>query len=159
MARDDPQINIRMPAGLKSRLERQAAMNKRSATAEIVDRLHRSFRENKEPPKLVVRLEVLREGPAIEVPVLEFFRSMSKTLRDQIAQQLVEASADRADDRLEEDRRLQSVIEDGPESDAIVEKAAEETKKALRERSERLNKNAQERYRKRQSVDNDKPNE
>ncbi|MGQ3674254.1 Arc family DNA-binding protein [Xanthobacter sp. TB0139] len=36
MAREDPQVNIRMPALLKARLEARARENNRSLTAEIV---------------------------------------------------------------------------------------------------------------------------
>ncbi|MGF6781119.1 Arc family DNA-binding protein [Paraburkholderia sp. GAS334] len=43
MARDEPQINLRMPADLKARLERAASDNRRSTTAEIMARLEESF--------------------------------------------------------------------------------------------------------------------
>lgn len=43
MARDEPQINLRVPAALKERLEEASAQNKRSLTAEIVARLEESF--------------------------------------------------------------------------------------------------------------------
>jgi hypothetical protein len=43
MARDEPQINLRMPADLKVRLERAASENRRSTTAEIMARLEESF--------------------------------------------------------------------------------------------------------------------
>ncbi len=43
MARGDPQINMRIPAKLKELLEEAAWFNRRSVTAEVVDRLERSF--------------------------------------------------------------------------------------------------------------------
>ena len=46
MSRNDPQVNFRMPAELKSRLEEAAAQNKRSTTAEIVARLEASFQKS-----------------------------------------------------------------------------------------------------------------
>lgn len=46
MARDDPQINLRIPGALKDRLDDASAQNKRSLTAEVVARLEESFRES-----------------------------------------------------------------------------------------------------------------
>lgn len=43
MARDDPQVNFRMPAELKSRLEQAAQASGRSLTQEIVRRLEQSL--------------------------------------------------------------------------------------------------------------------
>lgn len=37
--RDDPQLRVRIPAELKNKLEEKARLNKRTFTAEIVDRL------------------------------------------------------------------------------------------------------------------------
>lgn len=153
MARDDPQINIRLPAGLKDRLERSAAINNRSTTAEIVERLNRSFHEQKLPPKLIVRLEVLRQGPAIDVPVLDFFRSMSQTLRDQISAQLAE---DREARRIERagivaDTTLEPPADWAEDDDAVVEKAA---KDVAEQRAARMRRAA----RKREAKD-DEPDE
>lgn len=39
MSRSDPQFNLRIPAELKLSIEEAAQRNKRSATAEIIDRL------------------------------------------------------------------------------------------------------------------------
>lgn len=46
MARTDPQLNLRLPAELKDMLDEAAVKNKRSVTAETVDRLQTSFGEN-----------------------------------------------------------------------------------------------------------------
>ncbi|HBO3290780.1 Arc family DNA-binding protein [Pseudomonas aeruginosa] len=43
MSRSDPQVNFRMPAELKEKLEQAAAANHRSITAELVSRLQDSF--------------------------------------------------------------------------------------------------------------------
>ncbi|ELZ3403972.1 Arc family DNA-binding protein [Acinetobacter baumannii] len=43
MARTDPQINIRVPAELKKKLETLALENNRSLNAEVVTRLESSF--------------------------------------------------------------------------------------------------------------------
>lgn len=43
MARNDPQVNIRLPFELKAALDEEARKNGRSTTAEIVDRLQASF--------------------------------------------------------------------------------------------------------------------
>ena len=43
MARDEPQINLRIPADLKERIDQAADGNKRSMTAEIVARLEQTF--------------------------------------------------------------------------------------------------------------------
>lgn len=43
MARNDPQVNIRLPAGLKAELDKAAEKAGRSLTAEIVQRLEESF--------------------------------------------------------------------------------------------------------------------
>lgn len=37
--RDDPQLRVRIPSELKNKLEEKARLNKRTLTAEIVDRL------------------------------------------------------------------------------------------------------------------------
>lgn len=49
MARTDPQVNIRMPARLKERLESARDESKRSLNSEIVERLERSLESGDEP--------------------------------------------------------------------------------------------------------------
>ncbi len=46
MARDDPQMNFRIPAALKDELAKAAATNRRTLTAEMVSRLQASFEAN-----------------------------------------------------------------------------------------------------------------
>lgn len=48
MARTDPQVNFRMPADLKSRLEDAAKQHGRSVTQEIIARLEASLRPAEE---------------------------------------------------------------------------------------------------------------
>lgn len=43
MARNEPQVNLRMPEALKADLEAAAVKNKRSLTAEIIARLEASL--------------------------------------------------------------------------------------------------------------------
>lgn len=43
MARTDPQLNLRLPGPLKAGIEDAARVNNRTITAEVVDRLNRSF--------------------------------------------------------------------------------------------------------------------
>lgn len=43
MARNDPQVNLRMPEGLKEKLQAASDENGRSLTAEIIQRLAASF--------------------------------------------------------------------------------------------------------------------
>ena len=44
MARNDPQMNLRVPVELKEKIERAAFENNRTITAEAVARLEESFR-------------------------------------------------------------------------------------------------------------------
>lgn len=46
MARNDPQVNFRIPQELKDKLEQAAKDSGRSITAELVTRLERSFDES-----------------------------------------------------------------------------------------------------------------
>ncbi len=50
MARTDPQVNFRMPADLKERLENAAKKHGRSVTQEIIQRLEHSFNQWKTGP-------------------------------------------------------------------------------------------------------------
>lgn len=54
MARDDPQFRIRLPAELKSRIEKLAASNHRSLNAEIVVRLESSLQT---PSRIAISIE------------------------------------------------------------------------------------------------------
>lgn len=54
MARDDPQINLRIPAALKERLDEASVQSKRSLTAEVVARLEESFDAGSSKPRTTV---------------------------------------------------------------------------------------------------------
>lgn len=43
MARNDPQVNLRIPASLKAKIDEAAELNVRSMNAEIVSRLEMTF--------------------------------------------------------------------------------------------------------------------
>lgn len=63
MARTDPQVNFRIPAELKAKLEQAAHENGRSITNELVARLEASF-DNDQPSKegLEQRLKDLEQA-------------------------------------------------------------------------------------------------
>ncbi|WP_038188361.1 Arc family DNA-binding protein [Xenorhabdus bovienii] len=46
MSREDPQLRVRIPAGLKETLEQKAKENKRTLTAEIVSRLEETTKHD-----------------------------------------------------------------------------------------------------------------
>ena len=52
MARNDPQMNLRIPVTLKEQIEDAAAENNRTLTAEVVKRLQQSFAEQNNSPSL-----------------------------------------------------------------------------------------------------------
>lgn len=59
MARNDPQINVRLPVELKERLEEEAKSNNRSFKAEVVARLQASFEDNFGDAVLLERIREL----------------------------------------------------------------------------------------------------
>ncbi|MCU4483566.1 Arc family DNA-binding protein [Acinetobacter ursingii] len=68
MARNDPQMNLRVPVDLKEKVEKAAFENGRTITAEAVYRLEQSFNSTQENIQLVkmmgdlmVRLERLEQ--------------------------------------------------------------------------------------------------
>ena len=46
MARNDPQMNLRVPVGLKEKIEKAAFENNRTITAEAISRLEQSFSQS-----------------------------------------------------------------------------------------------------------------
>lgn len=52
MARTDPQLNLRLPAELKDKLEEAATKNNRTLTSETVDRLIASFEQPANPAEI-----------------------------------------------------------------------------------------------------------
>lgn len=66
MARSDPQMNFRIPAELKERLEVAAKNNNRSLTSELVSRLEASLDSSNTHDKLdeiIARLKALNDKP------------------------------------------------------------------------------------------------
>ena len=78
MARDDPQINLRIPADLKDRLDRASLKTKRSLTAEVVARLEETFGAGKDE----------EASPAIDTKTMDLFA-------DHVAGRVVKALDDR----------------------------------------------------------------
>lgn len=80
MARTDPQLNFRIPAELKERLEAAAVENKRTLTAELVARLEQSLSQGDEKTPaledlsaaLDAKLGVLRSGLGIAKVATKF---------------------------------------------------------------------------------------
>lgn len=72
MARNDPQVNFRLPADLHDRLKSSAAENNRSVSAELVSRLEASF-----------------EDPGIQMPI---FQDLLTRLSDSAIAELLTAA-------------------------------------------------------------------
>jgi hypothetical protein len=71
MARNDPQMKLRLPAELKAKIDEQAHAAGRSINAEIVQRLEGSF----EPPPDLDRLEFVA-AQAAQRSLMTFLRAM-----------------------------------------------------------------------------------
>jgi hypothetical protein len=136
MARDDPQINIRMPAALKARLEDAALDLGRSVTAEIVARLEQSFLGPKHPPQIIIRLEALRQGtPSVDMPLGEFFQTMSSTMRELSEAKKAEENAARRAERKAEggsDKGLDPAVDEAPGDAEAADRANAEFLARLR---------------------------
>lgn len=127
MARDDPQINVRLPATLKERLELEALTNNRSTTAEIVARLEQSFLGPKHPPNIVVRLEAFPYGtPSIDVSLGTFLRDFSTTLKESVESIRQAERIQRQQARAEaaKDYSLEPAADDGPADAETADAAA-----------------------------------
>ena len=61
MARTDPQINLRVPADLKKKIELIAIENSRSINAEVVQRLEQSFERKFGDLESVATEELMKE--------------------------------------------------------------------------------------------------
>lgn len=70
MARIDPQLNIRIPAELKTQIEEAAHENGRSMNAEIVARLNESFDLLTDDPSILIgALISIYEGKNIPISI------------------------------------------------------------------------------------------
>lgn len=149
MARNDPQINIRIPAKLKKSLEAAATENNRSVTSEIVERLEQSVSGPKHPPNIFVRLEALPYGSETqEVSLGTFFENFSRTVKatlDELNQNRpVATQMERGLDT------LAPTLEESDEDKAIAEEAAESVRTIIREKRIREAENLARRYEERQ---------
>jgi len=61
MARTDPQVNFRIPAELKDKLDNAAKENGRTLTAELILRLEMTFDNDDQVKDLLARVEKLEE--------------------------------------------------------------------------------------------------
>ena len=68
MARNDPQVNFRIPSDLKDKLDLAARENGRTLTAELILRLESTFEKDDQFQDILARLEKLEEA-------LEYFES------------------------------------------------------------------------------------
>ncbi len=59
MARDDLQFRLRIPEALKAQIEKSAAENNRSMTAEIISRLERSYELDPQLPEMQSSIDEL----------------------------------------------------------------------------------------------------
>lgn len=100
MARNDPQINLRLPQSLKDALDAASLENKRSLTAEVVARLERSFTADKEVEQIAFEsgfeAAMLREDVARLTKLLEnqkaetqkFLQEQSKAMAAEVLKHL-----------------------------------------------------------------------
>lgn len=61
MARTDPQVNFRIPAELKDKLDNAAKENGRTITAELILRLEMTFEQDDQVSELVERINKLED--------------------------------------------------------------------------------------------------
>ncbi|AWL18222.1 MULTISPECIES: Arc family DNA-binding protein [Acinetobacter] len=61
MARTDPQVNFRIPAELKDKLDNAAKENGRTLTAELILRLEMTFEHDDHIQDLIDRIEKLED--------------------------------------------------------------------------------------------------
>ncbi len=67
MARNDPQVNFRLPLDLKEKLEQAAKVHGRSLTSELITRLEQSFAENPSSSDTIVMFQkILDEIQALK---------------------------------------------------------------------------------------------
>jgi predicted DNA-binding protein len=72
MARTDPQVNFRIPAELKDKLDEAAKENGRTLTAELILRLEMTFEHDDQMQDLLSRVEQLEnESRCLEKNLLD----------------------------------------------------------------------------------------
>lgn len=75
MSRDDPQMKIRLPVGLKASIEDSSIKNNRTLNAEIVARLQQSF----EPSRDIIRDDAFQ---SVLETVLKEFRELKQAMAE-----------------------------------------------------------------------------
>lgn len=87
MARNDPQVNLRIPSDLKGRLDDAATNSNRSLTAEIVSRLTESFGRDEEgrvvlrlPEELLYRIAVAEDAENVDLRAVDFGSLIERSL-------------------------------------------------------------------------------
>ncbi|MFC2995607.1 Arc family DNA-binding protein [Acinetobacter sichuanensis] len=72
MARTDPQVNFRIPAELKDKLDNAAKENGRTLTAELILRLEMTFDNDDQVQDLLFRIDLLEdESKRLEKKLLD----------------------------------------------------------------------------------------
>lgn len=136
MARTDPQVNFRMPQELRDKLEDASKANKRTLTAEIVDRLESSFAL---PGKIDSIMEAYQSGDAAhdeEFALTERLIQMYETqkalsdLQQGIIDQLLKAQGSRLVTAAKKDMPnpaevFEQAVQAGESDDPIVRKEQE----------------------------------
>jgi len=88
MSRDDPQMKIRLPEELKTRIEGSATDAGRSLNAEIVERLTRSYQADDSFPESVAILRAMatfltmrHDHPDVMAPMEESMLELARSIR------------------------------------------------------------------------------
>lgn len=109
MARDDPQVNLRLPVSLKNRLEQTAEKNQRAFKAEIVARLEAFDELETEAEKQTRYVDVLekeidlrKEELAAREGEIERLRRLNETKVSPDEVQEIERERDAAIERVDE---------------------------------------------------------
>ena len=90
MARSDPQLNFRIPADLRDRLEAAAKENKRSLTAELIERIEASFASDEQAYELAFTATRLKDEVAKLTAQLDAARAERKS-RGDVSKEVVDA--------------------------------------------------------------------
>lgn len=167
MAKDDPHFRLRIPAELKAEIENAARSNNRSINAEIVLRLHESFRPVGAGARAwTIILEALPPGtPSMEMTVGEFMSrfAAASAVPDFIATSpsgettIVEVKSMPEN---EGNDRLRPVSYPTRADREAADIAAEQSRVAIKERRIREAKNLARKYQERQNrTDDGQPDE
>lgn len=96
MARTDPQINIRVEAEFKKKLELAAIKNGRSLNAEVVRRLEQSFKIEENLPNITEQAGNLLNQAIVETLEDVLVRLTRRGVSDQVIKDALDDSLDAA---------------------------------------------------------------